>query len=432
MDTFNLLSLLITLSAVFAWVNHRYVHLPATIGVMVMAMLFSLFLVVLEGMGMGASGLVAGVLEEVDFSEALLHGMLGALLFAGALHMNLDDLRDKGWVISILATVGVLLSTVIVGGGAYLVFRVAGLDVPAAYCFLFGALISPTDPIAVGAILRKAGVPDSLLVKITGESLFNDGVGVVLFLLILEVAAGGSGHGAAGPTHVEEMVALERGLMDILALVGTEVGGGLLFGAVVGWVVYQMLARVDHYQVEILLTLAIVTGGYALAQVLHISGPLAMVVAGILIGNHGRSFAMSPTVVEHLDAFWELVDEFLNAVLFVMIGLEVLILDFQPRVVAAGLAAIPLVLLARWVSVGLPVFFLRRAGPFSPHAVKILTWSGLRGGISVALALSLPAGPTRDLLVTVTYVVVVFSIVVQGLTVGGVARRLAAATPTAA
>jgi len=420
-DTFNLLSILITLSAVLAWVNHRYVRLPATIGVMVVSIVFSLALVALDGLGLRASRHLVGVLEEVDFGETLLHGMLGALLFAGALHLNLNDLRQRKWAIAILATVGVLLSTVVVGSGAMLLFRALGVDVPTIYCFLFGALISPTDPIAVGAILRTAGVPRSLQVKISGESLFNDGVGVVLFVLLLEIATGGSGHGAA--VHAADP-GVERALADVLKLVATEVGGGILFGAVVGWVVYRMLATVDNYQVEILLTLAIVTGGYDTAQFLHISGPLAMVVAGLLIGNHGRSFAMSPTVVEHLDSFWELVDEFLNAVLFVMIGLEVLILDFDARVLAAGAAMIPLVLVARWVSVGLPVTAMRRFVAFSPHAVKILAWSGLWGGISVALALSLPAGPVRATLLTVTYVVVVFSIVVQGLTVGPVARRL--------
>ncbi|HSG07594.1 MAG TPA: sodium:proton antiporter [Longimicrobiales bacterium] len=419
MTTFELASALITLAALLAWVNHRYVRLPPTIGVMVLSMLFSLVLVGIEGFGLGASEHVQRLMLDVDFSGTLLNGMLGALLFAGALHLNLNDLREKKLAISVLATVGVLLSTAVVGAGALLIFRGLGLDVPIVYCFLFGALISPTDPIAVGAILKTAGVSDSLQVKISGESLFNDGVGVVLFILILEVATGGSGHGSeAGGS---------QGLMAILNLVAVEVGGGLLFGFVVGWLVYRLLSSVDNYQVEVLLTLAIATGGYSLAHALHVSGPLAMVVAGLLIGNHGRVFAMSPEVVEHMYGFWELVDELLNAVLFVFIGLEVLVLDLNTPVLVAGLAAIPLVLLARFASVGLPVSLIRRFVAFSPHAVKILTWSGLRGGISVALALSLPPGPVRDILVTVTYVVVVFSIVVQGLTVGPAARRLAGA-----
>ena len=419
MDLFNSLSLLVTLTAIMAWVNLRWIRLPATIGVMVLSMLFSLGLVAMESLGMGASGRVAETLQQMDFGETLLHGMLGALLFAGALHLDLHDIREKKWPITVLATVGVLLSTLLVGAGAWVVFGALGFHVSWATCFLFGALISPTDPIAVGAILEKAGVPESLLVKVTGESLFNDGVGVVVFILILEVATGGVGHGS-------EAAAAASGVGNVLHLVLMEVGGGILFGALVGAVAYWMLLTVDNYQVEVLITLAIVTGGYALAQVLHVSGPLSMVVAGLLIGNQGRAFAMSEAVEENMDTFWELVDEFLNTLLFVLIGMEVLILDFDARVLKAGVAAIPLVLLARFVSVGIPLEIMKRRMPFSPHAVKILTWSGLRGGISVALALSLPHGPDRDLLVAVTYVVVVFSIVVQGLTVGPVARRLSA------
>ncbi len=429
MTSFNLLALLITLAAVFGWVNCRYFRLPGTIGLMVITMAFSLLLVVLGKAGLGGTGAVTSLLEAVDFDAALLNGMLGALLFAGALHIELDDLRSRRWIISSLATLGVLVSTALVGTGAWLLFGWLGHPIPYIYALLFGALISPTDPIAVGAILRKAGVPGSLLVKITGESLFNDGVGVVLFLVILELATGGGSHGVQAAGHAAELAtaghSLHVGVVQVLNLLAVEVGGGFLFGGVLGWVVYRMLLSVDDYAAEILLTLALVTGGYALAQLLHVSGPLAMVVAGLLIGNHGRSFAMSREVREHLDPFWELVDEFLNSVLFVMIGIEVLVLDLSPGYLFLGLVAIPLVLAARLVSVSLPVTLLRRSREFSPHAIKILTWSGLRGGISVALALSLPPGRIRDLLLTVTYVVVVFSIVVQGLSVGPMARRLA-------
>lgn len=426
MTTFDLFAILITLTAIFGWLNQRYVRLPNTIGVMVISMVFSLILVALGKAGIGGTDLLASILSQVDFGEALLRGMLGALLFAGALHINLDDLRDNKWVISLLATLGVVISTLLVGSGAWYLFRWVGLDIPYIYALLFGALISPTDPIAVGAILRKAGVPRSLLVKITGESLFNDGVGVVLFLLLLELATGAGSHGATDALgHGSEAAGV--GVGQILNLLGVEVLGGLVFGALMGWVVYRMLRLVDAYQVEILLTLAIVSGGYALAQAIHVSGPLAMVVAGLLIGNQGRSFAMSPGTVERLDSFWELADEFLNAVLFVMIGIEILILDFAGEYLFAGLLAVPLVLGSRFVSVALPVNGLRFFRDFSPHAVKILTWSGLRGGISVALALSLPPGSHRNLLVTATYVVVVFAIVVQGLTVGPLARKLSSA-----
>jgi len=411
MSTFDLLAFLVTLAAVLGWVNHRFVRLPPTIGLMVLSMAFSLALVALGTTGIADLGFLVNALEGVDFDEALLNGMLGALLFAGALHIDINDLRNNRWVISLLASVGVLVSTVIVGFGAVLIFRWAGLHVPFVYCLLFGALISPTDPIAVGAILRKAGVPKSLLIKITGESLFNDGVGVVLFLVILGLVGAGHGQG-------------EVALPQVVNLLGVEIGGGFVFGGILGWTAYRMLKAVDAYQVEVLLTLALVTGGYALAQAIHVSGPLAMVVAGLLIGNRGRALAMSERTVQHLDSFWELADEFLNSVLFVMIGVEILILDLSWGALKAGLLAIPLVLVARFVSVSLPVTFLRRIRTFSPHAIKILTWSGLRGGISVALALSLPPGEIRDLLLAVTYVVVTFSIVVQGLTVGPVARRL--------
>jgi CPA1 family monovalent cation:H+ antiporter len=411
MSTFDLVATLITLAAVFGWTNHRFLRLPATIGLMVLSMVFSLVLVALGKAGVADLQFLVEALEGVELDEALLKGMLGALLFAGALHIKIDDLRDNRWVITLLASVGVVMSTLLVGSGAWLLFGWLGLEVPFVLCLLFGALISPTDPIAVGAILRKVGVPKPLLIKITGESLFNDGVGVVLFLVLLEMAGLGQGHGGFSPSQV-------------LNLLGVEIVGGFLFGGILGWVVYRMLKAVDEYQVEILLTLALVTGGYALAQAIHVSGPLAMVVAGLLIGNRGRALAMSERTVQHLDSFWELSDEFLNSVLFVMIGIEVLILDLTPGFLMAGLLAIPLVLLARFISVGLPVQFLKRIRDFSPHAIKILTWSGLRGGISVALALSLPPGEGRDLLVAVTYVVVTFSIVVQGLTVGRVARKL--------
>jgi CPA1 family monovalent cation:H+ antiporter len=408
MDVFNIVAVLTTLTALFAWVNHRYVRLPNTIGLMLISLAFSVMLVSLNRLGVVGPDPFVAMLERVRFDKAVLDGMLGALLFAGALHVKLEDLKDQWLLIGSLATLGVLASAALVGLGSYVLFGWLGLGIPLVFAFLFGALISPTDPIAVAAILKKAGVPRRLETVISGESLFNDGVGVVLFLVVLGFATGAS-HGTP---------------MEIGHLLAVEVGGGILFGAAMGWVVYHMLARVDQYGVEILLTLAIVTGGYAAAQAMHISGPLAMVVAGLLIGNPGRAFAMSELTVVRLDEFWELVDEILNAILFVMIGMEVLILEFDLPLEAAGLLAIPVVLMARFVSVAVPVTALRRSTRIPEHAVKILTWGGLRGGISVALALSLPPGPHRDALITVTYIVVVFSIVVQGLSIGRVAGRL--------
>jgi CPA1 family monovalent cation:H+ antiporter len=417
MEAFNVVAALMALAAVFAWLNHRYLKLPTTIGLLVISMVFSLALVMLGAAGVRFQGL-RDLLLTLDFDEALLHGMLGALLFAGALHVNLDDLAEQGWVILLLATVGVVTSTALVGLGSWWLLGALGVGLPLIFCLLLGALISPTDPIAVGSILRDLGAPPRLMTTITGESLFNDGVGVVLFLVLLGIATGG--HGS------------EATVTGVLQLLVVEVGGGVVWGAALGIVAYGMLKSVDNYQVEIMVTLALVTAGYAMAGQLHISGPLAMVVAGLLIGNHGRRLAMSERTRERLDGFWELVDELLNALLFVMIGVEVLVLAFSVPAVVAGIMMIPLTLLARWIAVSIPLSALRGRHGLPRRAAEILTWSGLRGGISVALALSLPAGPERDLPLTITYVVVAFSIVVQGLSVETVVRRLVEEEPAEA
>lgn len=410
MSTFEILAVLITMAALFSWINDRYVRLPTTIGLMVMALCLSLALVALGRAGVVPIEPLQAFVGAIDFDQALMNGMLGALLFAGSLHVNINDIMAQKGIIVTLATVGVLISTALVGVLAWLVFGWLGLAVPLLPCLVLGALLAPTDPIAVGAVLRQVGVPDSLFTKITGESLFNDGVGVVVFILLLEVVAG------PGPVSVG----------TVAHLFATEALGGLAYGVLLGWAAYHLLRRVDNYQVEILLTLAVVTGGYALAHRFHLSGPLAMVVAGLFVGNQGRAFAMSDTTRDRLDSFWELVDEFLNAVLFVLIGLEVVVLDFRGPALLASLAMVPVVLLARWVSVGIPVALLRPGRTFSPHVVKILTWAGLRGAISVALALSLPPSEYRGLFITATYGVVCFSILVQGLTVGPLVSRLLA------
>ncbi|MGD2112647.1 MAG: sodium:proton antiporter, partial [Gammaproteobacteria bacterium] len=379
---------------------------PTAIGLMLIALLVSLGLILLGPHAHGVQDYAGRLLHAVDFDETLLHGMLSFLLFAGAIHINLADLARQRWVIAILATASVLGATFIVGYLAYGCFGLLGMDLPLIYCLLFGALISPTDPIAVLGILKRAGAAKSLETKITGESLFNDGIAVVVFLVLLGIATGGH----------------EVSTGAIIGLFLQEAVGGVLYGLAIGALTYWMLKQVDEYSVEVLITLALTTGGYALAEVLHLSAPIAIVVAGLLIGNHGRSFAMSDRTREHLDTFWELIDESLNAVLFVLIGMEVLLLAFREEYLYAGLLAIPIALFARLVSVGIPIGLLRRFRPFSPMVVTILTWGGLRGGISVALALSLPAGEVRDALVTVTYVVVAFSIVVQGLSIGPLVR----------
>ncbi|GJQ60163.1 MAG: sodium:proton antiporter [Candidatus Scalindua sp. AMX11] len=402
METLDLAALLLSLAAIFSYINFRFIRLPTTIGIMLIAMLMSISLVVLSLAGLTSIPKKAMVvLDGIDFNETLMHGMLSFLLFAGALHVNLEDLARHKWIISILATVGVVMSTFIVGVIAWIVFLYVGIKVPFIYCLLFGSLIAPTDPVAVIGILKKASVPKSLETKITGESLFNDGIAVVVFLVIMGIVAGGH----------------EVTVKHITLLFLEEAVGGIFFGLAIGWVTYLMLKSVDNYQVEVLLSLALVMGGYALANTIHVSGPIAIVVAGLLIGNKGRFLAMSDRTREHLDSFWELMDEILNAVLFLLIGLEVLILTLKGSYLIAGLIMIPVVLIARFVSVGLPVTLMRCFKDFSPNAVKIMTWGGLRGGISVALALSIPPGPERETLLTVTYIIVVFSILVQGLTV---------------
>jgi CPA1 family monovalent cation:H+ antiporter len=408
MDLFNVLALLITFAAIFAWLNYRFLRLPTTIGLMVIALVFSLLLITVGSLGIAGGSQLVETLRTIDFDETLLRGMLGALLFAGALHIDLNDLASRKWTIALLATGGVILSTMLVGSASYFVFRALGIDIGLWVCLLFGALISPTDPVAVLGIIRRVAVPKSLAMKIAGESMFNDGVGVVIFTLLLPFATG----------HVELRVG------EIAHLLALEVVGGLLFGFSIGWIAYQMLKRVDQPQVEVLITLAIVTGGYVLAQQLHLSGPLAMVVAGLLIGNHGRSFAMSDRTRERLDVFWELVDDLLNALLFMLIGFELLVVSVGMESLAAGAISILVVLAARFVSVASTVTALRTKRTFSPHVVKVLTWGGLRGGISVALALSLPPGPEKATIVAVTYIVVAFSIIVQGLTLESVMRRL--------
>ena len=411
MSFLTITSILITVSALFAYANYRTFKLPNTIGIMVISLLFSLALVLLGNFGYSEGERIASdIIAQIEFDNTLLNGMLGFLLFAGAMHINLDRLLERKWTIGLLASVGVITSMFLVAGGAYYIFQLFGFYVPFIYCLLFGSLISPTDPIAVMGILKTAGASKSLEIKIAGESLFNDGVAIVVFLAIFGMAVNGEAFDAQ---HI--------GILFV-----QEAFGGALFGFACGWVVLKMLKRVDNYQVEILLTLALVSGGATAAAGLHLSAPIAVVVAGLMIGNHGRRDAMSNKTVQHLDTFWELIDEILNAVLFLIIGLEVMVLSLDLQTWVAGLVMAIMVLCARLISVGIPVNVLRKLNrEFHPHAVKILTWGGLRGGISVALALSIPASPERDLIVAVTYVIVVLSILVQGLTIGKLVKATA-------
>ena len=402
-------AILIVLSALLGWINHRFLKLPSTVALTMMGALASIVVVGVDALlpGSDLSGVVSGFLNGIDFHETLMTGMLSFLLFAGALHVDLDQLKRGRWQIAILSTIGVLVSTLLVGGGFWLLTSALGLSVPLIWCLVFGALISPTDPVAVMGVLKTASVPPSLQATIAGESLFNDGVGVVIFSILLVAAV--SGHELSLP-HAAEMFAVEA------------VGGAIL-GLAVGWIGYRAMKAIDDYAVEVLVTLAVVMGGYSLAMALHISGPVAMAVAGLLIGNQGVSYAMSDTTKDYVLKFWALIDEVLNAVLFLLIGLEAVVVADRFGLLGLGVLTIPLVLAARAISVGAPLLAWRKLWPFR-LAFPVMTWGGLRGGISIALALSLPPGAMKDVLVAATYVVVLFSVLAQGGTIGGVVRRL--------
>ena len=414
MEFLDLAAILLVLAAVFGYLNLKLLKLPTTIGIMLIGLLSSMVLLMLRDALPLIPEAADRFVESIDFNKTLMEGMLSFLLFAGALHVNLGNLLDQKRLIAIMASFGVVFSTFVIGGATWLLFPLFGFDeVSFVWCLVFGALISPTDPVAVLSILKTAGAPKSLETKITGESLFNDGVGVVVYLAVLGMAMGG--HGDHGMT----------GAGDVAKLFLVEAGGGMLWGFAIGLAAYFMLRSIDNYQIEVLITLALVTAGYRLASHWHLSGPLAMVVAGLMMGNQGRSFAMSEKTREHLDTFWELVDEILNAVLFLLIGLELLVLNLSGQAIAVGAILIVVVLAARFAATSIPVMLLKSRREFSPGVIRILTWGGLRGGISVALALGIPKDfAYRQEFLVATYVVVVFSIVVQGLTLKPLVARV--------
>jgi CPA1 family monovalent cation:H+ antiporter len=407
MDPLSAAAAVITLAALFSWLNHRYIKQPASIALLLFSLALSLGVVALGKLGFDAQENAKDALGAIELDRALLDSMLSFLLFAGALHVDLSQLERRKWPIAFLASAGVVISATLAGSALWAIFQAVGRPVPIIWCLLFGALISPTDPIAVLGVLKSAHAEKSLQVKMAGEALLNDGFGVVLFVLFLGIAVGGE-HATFG---------------SVALLFAREVIGGGLYGLVIGYIAYRMLAPINNHKVEILITLALVMGGYAGALALHVSGPIAIVAAGILIGNHARKYAMSENSRERLDEFWELVDEILVAVLFVMIGLELLRLEFHANYAWAAALAIPAVLAARLVSVAIAALIPGLRHDFPPYVIGILTWGGLRGGISVALALSLPSGKYRDAIITVTYVVVLFSILVQGLTLSKLLRR---------
>jgi len=412
-SVFNLVALLVTLAALFGYVNHRWLRLPHTIGLVVIAVAVSMVIMILDAVfpALGVEGVVHRVLTNIDFEETLMKGFLSFLLFSGALHVDLDALIRRRWVIATLATVGIVLSTFVVTICMFYGFRLVGFEVPLTYCLVFGALISPTDPVAVMGILKHVNVSQSLEAKIAGESLFNDGVGVVLYTVVVAFAFGVGDQG--------EMT-LARGF----ELFAVEVIGGVGFGLLVGYLVYQAMKTIDDYKLEVLMTLSLVMATYALAVQMHVSGPLAVVVAGLFIGNHGKRFAMNFETRDHIEKFWLLVDEILNSILFLAIGFEVLAVHITGQMFGAAILAVPVVLLARWVGVAGPITLLGLRQEFSQGAISVLTWGGLRGGISIALALALPPSSIKPLLLATTYGVVLFSIIVQGLTIERVVRHV--------
>ncbi len=410
MEIFSFFSILISVSAIFAYFNHRYLRLPTAIGLMVLGLLMSIIILIINLFISTVEQKVEEVLREIDFSAFLLDTILCFLLFAGSLHVKLPMLFSLKKQIASYATLGVLISTFIIGSLIYYIFPIFGVQVSFITCLLFGALISPTDPIAVLGILTKANVPKKVETEIVGESLFNDGTGVVAFLTILQII---------------QSKGQEIQTSQIAVLILEEVGGGLLLGFALGYIGYWLLKSIDHYQTEVLITLALVMGGYSLAQEIHFSGPLAMVVAGLFIGNKGRMSAMSDVTEEYVDKFWELIDEILNALLFVLIGLEFLLIPFEISFVIVGLVAVLVVLLARVIAVGIPLYVFNPKEKDNGKTLILLTWGGLRGGISVALALlAYNKVPEGSVLIVATYVVVLFSIIFQGLTIERLIKKL--------
>jgi len=411
----NAAAVIVALAALFGYINHRWLGLPHAIGIVVIALLASLGAIAIDAIfpALALQDSVRAILANIDFHDVLMKGMLSFLLFAGALHVNLDDLLSRKWAIGSMATVGVLMSTFMVGFAVWGISSALGIGIPMMYCLVFGALIAPTDPVAVLGILKTVKVPESLEAKIAGESLFNDGVGLVVFIIMVAIAVGGGGHGGDSV-----------GVLDVIRLFAQEALGGAALGLAFGYVAFRALKSIDEHNLEVLITLALVMVTYGVAAALHLSGPIAVVIAGLLIGNKGTRLAMSEKTRDHVQKFWSLLDEIINSALFLLIGFEVFALSISGNVVLLMIIAIPLTLAARFISVATPLTLLSLNREFTKGAIPVLTWGGLRGGISVALALSLPESAFKDTILATTYGVVIFSIVVQGLTVKFVVKRM--------
>ncbi|MBC7472699.1 MAG: sodium:proton antiporter [Candidatus Sericytochromatia bacterium] len=404
MKLFDTVAILLTVAALFSYINYKYGKLPRTISLMIMTLIVSFAMIILKFFQIIDEQQIKLIVQSIDFNKTLLEWMLCFLLFAGSIHVNVNELIKYKWSIGIFSTISLLISTILIGVITHYFLLLTGINISFIYCLLFGSLISPTDPIAVMGILKKAGLPKDLEINIVSESLFNDGVGVVLFVVLLNSINSGN------INNID--------LISVSKLFFQEAIGGSIFGLLLGLITYKTLKSIDDYQVEIMITLAVVTGGYALASKLGISGPLAIIFSGLVIGNHGNKFDLSEKSREHLYLFWELVDEILNAILFILIGIEVLVLKVHSSFVIPALVSIPIVLLARFISIGIPIkIFKKLEKSFDSNSTKIMTWAGLRGGLAVALALSINSGYERDLILTMTYSIVIFSIIVQGLTI---------------
>ena len=415
LSIFTAATIIISLAAIFGYINYKFLKLPHTIGMVIIALFASLGVLGINEIApqLGIEDNVRGFISEIDFHDILMEGMLSFLLFAGALHVNLDELVARKWAIGSLATIGVLISTFLVGTFTWLIASAIGLNTPFIWCLVFGSLIAPTDPVAVLGILKSVKIPKSLVAKIAGESLFNDGVGIVIFLIVVAIAV--SITDPTGQIPTPEVI-------DVIILFCQEALGGAALGLACGLIAYFLIRTVNEHNIEVLLTLALVMGTYAIATALHLSGPIAVVIAGLLIGNHGKRFAMQEKTRDHVSKFWSLLDEIMNSILFLLIGFEVLALSWSSNVVIFALLAIPIALFCRFISVATPLSLLKLRKEFTKGAIPVLAWGGLKGGISVALALSLPEGPYKSAILAATYAVVIFSIVFQGLTVGHIVR----------
>lgn len=414
MELYYSFSVLIVLASLFAYINYRVLKLPSTIGIMVIAIIVSVTLVASgDNFISKTTTHLTKLVNNFDFTEVLMGAMLNFLLFAGGIHVNIKDLKEQFGPVVIFSTVGVIISTFAVGFGTYYLLPLAGVQMPLIYCMVFGALISPTDPVAVLSILKQANVSKSLETKVAGESLFNDGMAVVVFTVVLQLAIGKD---------------IDLNVENVGLLLIREAGGGLLLGVLLGYSASRALRVVDDYIISVLITLSVVMGGYLIAREMHISAPLAMVAAGLFMGNFSESFKMKSETQDYLIKFWELIDEIMNAVLFLFIGFELLLIKDLNEYLVAGGICIMIVLLARWVAIFIPTKFIAFKYRFSPQTVKVLVWGGIRGGVSIALALSIPVNEYSQIIISITYCVVVFSIIVQGLTIAKVANPKKIAT----